>query len=603
MSNTSLYCSTPYRFPRLPVLILAAAGLLIAAGNAGAQQPGAGDAELKDAVQQLKNAKAEFLQQEDFLQRFRRLNELEQQALQLIEDEPLKLGSLGSAILDIYPASQTGHYLMREFYTHVEAADALARHTGLLDHLQTRMREDGNGSRDEPYPIMTVYDAHTFMLSQQESPVGAIYQSNNQAPLGYMLVTRPDNGSLTHTSFDLQHLLAGFSRAAARESAPEPGIETGQETGEETAKDAAAEREGIAADDNPVESAPPPQRADFDYAGNPWILIRLFAAGGDHAAQSAIGAYLASLQKYDQAIGWLRVASRSGNVLANRLLARIYFAQAEEADANDNAEELKDLALENHMHAIALGSTESMYTLANLYLNNYFGEDNRAAGLPLLRKAGNLGHTESLIYLGHLYNNGKEVEQDVAQADTYFSRAAANDDPQALLNYGRFLAAGKDRQANPNIFNALRELAKDGDAEGMVVLGNLYARGIGAKASNRTAIRWYKRAVRQAPDNPDIVNEVAWTLTVSDIQGLQRGKYAKRIMDTMMVSDAARERPEYLDTWAAAHAAIGDFDQAIKLQEQAIEVAAAQQRDDVMDILREHLEQFKTGNTITEPAP
>ena len=138
----------------------------------------------------------------------------------------------------------------------------------------------------------------------------------------------------------------------------------------------------------------------------------------------------------------------------------------------------------------------------------------------------------------------------------------------------------------------------------MVVLGNLYARGLGTRASTRRAINWYKKAVKLSPADADIVNEVAWTLTVSDIAGLKRGKFAKRIMDTLMEENPEmRTRPEYLDTWAAAHAASGDFDQAIALQEQAIAEATSQQREDVLDILKDHLQQFRAGAAITEKAP
>ena len=70
----------------------------------------------------------------------------------------------------------------------------------------------------------------------------------------------------------------------------------------------------------------------------------------------------------------------------------------------------------------------------------------------------------------------------------------------------------------------------------------------------------------------------------------------------MKSSDGARNQPEYLDTWAATHAASGNFDQAQALQEEAIGVAM-QGKTEVIGILREHLELFKSGKTVTEKAP
>ena len=53
---------------------------------------------------------------------------------------------------------------------------------------------------------------------------------------------------------------------------------------------------------------------------------------------------------------------------------------------------------------------------------------------------------------------------------------------------------------------------------------------------------------------------------------------------------------------AATYAASGDFEKALTLQEQAIDVAN-RDRIDVIDILREHLELFRDGKTVTEKAP
>jgi TPR repeat protein len=507
----------------------------------------------------------DFLALDDFPRQLQRLIELEQQALQLAVDEPLKLGSLGSAILDIYPASQAGQYVLAKFYGHVESEQAQANHLQSLATIQATMLASGDGSLEKPYEVMSPLDAHAYERSQGNSPVGSMYRTREEIPLSLLLVSKLGGNQaklLDQRHFNLSHIVT--------------------RVGEQT-------------------PAHDPQE-------NAWALIRLFASRMDTAAQTAIGAYLTSAQKYEDALGWLKVAARADNVLANTLLARIYWTQAEAAETDEQKAELLDLALENHLHAITLGSTESMYTLANLYLNDYYGEENRHAAVPLLAQAGERGHAEALLYLGHLYNAGNQVKQDTERAGEYFAKAAALDNPQAILNYARFLtnqAAEKSSGGDHKlIIKQLRNLADTDDTEAMVVLGNVYARGVGVKPSNKRAIRWYKKAVNTEPANADIVNEVAWTLTVSDVKGLPRHRYAKKIMDELMASDEqAGARPEYLDTWAATHAAVGEFPRAIELQEQAIATARAQQRDDVIKILQEHLDRFKAGDRITEKAP
>ena len=501
-----------------------------------------------------------FIEDEEFATNLRRLLELEAQALVLMEDEPLKLGSIGAAILEIYAGSQTGHRAMIRYYEHVDAEDAGRTHAQHLMRIQGLMRASGDGSPEHPFLVMTRHDAHSFTQDMNATPVGAIYQSSENVDLGLMLVSRPEKAKLRQAFYDLTHTLKAFDLSDSEH------------------------------DDQTV---------------HPWAAIRMLAAEMDSAAQTAIGAYLTNIQKYEDAIGWLKVASRTGNVLANSLLARIYWTQSESEEDNESADELRELSLENHLHAIALGSTDSMYTLANLYLNDFYGEENRSSAIPLLEQAGGLGHVEALIYLGHLYNTGQNVSLDKDRAATYFEQAAGLDNVDAILNYGRFALGQRDATKDyRQLHEWLTRLANDRNPEAMIVLGNLLARGIGTEQSNRKAIRWYKKAVSTAPENPDIVNEVVWTLTVSDIDGLKRTRYAKRSMDRLMNGVAeAREWPEYLDTWAATHAARGDFERAIELQEQAIEAARNQQREDVLDILTTHLEKFRAGSAIVEPAP
>ena len=138
----------------------------------------------------------------------------------------------------------------------------------------------------------------------------------------------------------------------------------------------------------------------------------------------------------------------------------------------------------------------------------------------------------------------------------------------------------------------------------MLLLGNLHARGVTSEQNLRAAYRWYRGAAKTAAMNADIVNEVAWTLTVSDLDDLRKARYALRIMSSLMnADDDARTRPEYLDTWAATHAANGDFGEAIRLQKLALVEAKNAERDDVLDILQEHLDLFIAGEQVIETAP
>ena len=186
-------------------------------------------------------------------------------------------------------------------------------------------------------------------------------------------------------------------------------------------------------DRSDVLAALEPKSVDTESQG--WPLIRELANASDSAAQAAIGAYLVNQRKFNSAISWLNVASRRDNLLANSLLGRTYWSQSRLAKTDKTRREKLELAQENYLHAIALGSTESMYTLASLYLQNHYGENNEEAALSLLNQAASLNHVESLLYLGQLYNSGAgPVPRNISQANHYFKKAVTLGDELSLIH-------------------------------------------------------------------------------------------------------------------------------------------------------------------------
>ena len=495
-----------------------------------------------------------FFALEDLPQRMDRLNELEQQALALIEDEPLKLGSMGTAILDTHFGSLTGHYVLERFYRHLESPEA-DHHAAWVARIRNYMEQNGDGSRDNPFPVATPVEAQIYVLERELSPVGSMYQTSEEHPFTLLLQAREEPAGIMALHFDLLGVYQTMSQRFQ-------------------------------------------QTSDF----HPVALMYHQARQGDTAAQAAIGGYLASQNELDTAIDWLRAASRAGNLLANSFLARIYWEKASKASDPELKQQALDGVLENYLHAIALGSPDAMYALGVLYLNSHFGDDNIVAGVPLLKQAADTDHSDAAMFLAHMHYTGEAVDKDLDVAAQYYVQASNLDNAFARRAYARFLLS--EQRQDPQAAGWLKELADDDDAEAMVLLGNLHARGIGVRQNPRRTVGWFKDAVSASPEDANIVNEVAWTLTVSDIAELRRERYALSIMERLMENDAdARSKPEYLDTWAAAHAANGNFDRAISLQELALEVAQADQYAAVREVLEEHLEIFKSGELITEKAP
>jgi TPR repeat protein len=503
--------------------------------------------------------RTQFLARGDLPEQLERLTELEVQALELVEDEPLKLGSIGSAILDTYYASLTGHYALTRFYAYVESPEAAAPHQRWLDDIRSDMQAEGDGSREKPFPAVSGVEAQMYAISQGMSPVGSIYQSSDDVAFSMLLQAKPPEQPVISLNFDLTGVYQ-------------------------------AERMGL---------------ADSESNFTPFSLIGMLAKRNDPAAQAAIGAFLASQGRIEDAIDWLRAASRVGNLLANSILARLYWEQANGTEDEAAREAALAEVLENYLHAIALGSTEAMYALGILYLNEHYGEENVPSGITLLTQAADMNSAEAALFLAHLNYAGEVVDRDLDLARSYYATAAELESVNARHSYARFLLDPATGQtSDTRIINWLDELAQEDDATAMLLLGNLYARGVGVDQSSRRAFGYFKKAVKTTPTDASLVNEVAWTLTVSDVDDLKRARYALRIMDKLMNNDEiARRRPEYLDTWAAAYAANGDFERAISLQQEALAVAEAEEFADVRQVLEDHLQLFRDSQTITERAP
>lgn len=523
-----------------------------------------------------------YLALPDFAEQLGYTTSLETRVLALSADEPLAMGALGSALIERNPSSLTGHHALTTFYQHLDAAKALATHANAFEMHRQTVLASGDGSQERPYRVTSRADAVLTLTQDGQTVVGGIYQSNGPTPLQLLLLYRDSaTGPVRSRYFDLSALASM-----------------------------------VGADDT----------ADTE---NPWETLRILADSNDSAARAAIGTYLAGQRRYESAVGWLEMASREPNLLAHTLLARIYWYQSGVIDKEPSgdsapqasAEELVRKAIENHVKAIDLGSTESMYTLGRWLLEDTHtkpssgSEDPRLSpeskqeqALALLQQAGGLGHAESYIYLASQYQRGSRLPKSDDLANSYFARAADLRNPKAVISYARYIAGSDLRESQTRLMPLLRELADANNAEAMVVIGNLYAKGVEVRRSARKAVRWYKKAVAQVQashhGNAAIVNEVAWTLAVTVQKGLQKPDYAQAIMDEMMRSNKqVQTHPEYLDTWAATYAANGNFPKAIELQKRALYFARTQERSDVIDILQTHLESFEAGANITDNIP
>jgi len=109
------------------------------------------------------------------------------------------------------------------------------------------------------------------------------------------------------------------------------------------------------------------------------------------------------------------------------------------------------------------------------------------------------------------------------------------------------------------------------------------------------AIEDYKAALKHAPENDGLLNNLAWVLATSPDDKLRDGKRA------LELAEKACEVTDYkeghiLSTLAAAYAETGDFENARKWSRKAVEVGRESQKEQ----LREELESYKANKPWRE---
>ena len=537
----------------------------------------AGAADAPVEIQRLRRA---FLARSDFDERLRELVELEAQVLVAIDERPLRLGAVGSAILDLYYGSLAGHQALARFYDFVDSADQAAYHERWIEAILADIEGAGDGSLDAPYPVVFTNQAKAYLVARELTAVGTTYEQTASYPFMLRTAARQDAGRIQLVQFDLSDTYRAYETAVRDDSStvlPVGGL--------------------------PVTCADLGSCEAFDS----YAFVHLLGSGDDSAAQVLIGRTLMSVpegKRLEEAAEWLLRAAQSGNAVANLSLAELCLTLAY-GTTPSSAQIWLERAERRYMLAVAAGFDDAMVQLGLLYLTGEYGNEKRPAGVALLQRAAQLDNVGALRNLAGLHIEGAFVDQDFDAAEAYYLQAAEIDDA-AKIDYARFLLQPDyDRSFNDRAYGWVRDAAKARNPHGMLLLAQLFHTGSHVDQSTRRARSWFKKAVIVAPDDPYVVNQAAWTFTVTRMPRLRDARYARRIMDRVMADESAsaRKDPAYLDTWAAAYAANGDFERAIAIQQEAIEQARSDSRQrQTLTILLKHLAAFRAGERISDEA-
>jgi tetratricopeptide (TPR) repeat protein len=112
------------------------------------------------------------------------------------------------------------------------------------------------------------------------------------------------------------------------------------------------------------------------------------------------------------------------------------------------------------------------------------------------------------------------------------------------------------------------------------------------------AIKDMEEAMRRAPDRAGITNDYAWTLATNPKDSVRDGTKAIEYAKKACHMNDYKHAPT-IDTLAAAYAEAGDWEDAVKWQQEAITLAEKESPDDVKG-MKERLELYKGKKPFRE---
>jgi TPR repeat protein len=189
------------------------------------------------------------------------------------------------------------------------------------------------------------------------------------------------------------------------------------------------------------------------------------------------------------------------------------------------------------------------------------------------RKAAERGNAHAQCNLGVSYDTGQGVAKDEVEALKWYRKAAEQGNAVAQCNlgvsYGTGQGVAKDEAEAVKWF---RKAAEQNLASAQFSLGFCYYTGRGVAKNEVEAVQWYRKAAES--ENVRALNGLAWVLATSENSAIRDGSkavvFAEKAVSVAEMFPKEYEKHLYLDTLAAAYAEAGQFEKAVRTEQEAI---------------------------------
>lgn len=242
-------------------------------------------------------------------------------------------------------------------------------------------------------------------------------------------------------------------------------------------------------------------------AGNSegYYMLGMFYSDPDHSL-------LPSIQSdAEKAFEYYHLSAEMGHVLAQQKVGSCYLH-------GSGVKQDIDKALEFLQKAADGGDVYAYAIIGSMYLSpqGCLKPDTRKA-FEYFYQAAKMGLAVAQFNVGQMFEFGDGTEQDLRKSITYYRLAAEQEHSDAQYRLG--LAYLREKKVS-EAFRWVNKAAKQGNVMAFVKLGDFYSAGIGTRRDEKTAEKWYRKAV----DAHDPVGEYAlWSLNLIRLERQENG--------------------------------------------------------------------------------
>jgi tetratricopeptide (TPR) repeat protein len=213
-----------------------------------------------------------------------------------------------------------------------------------------------------------------------------------------------------------------------------------------------------------------------------------------------------------------------------------------------------------------------------------------------VRLAKELGRDEKeidfLITAGQYVDSLAQYDAALKFYETAMRRDPKAEKPRLQLAAAEFKRNDLEKSAR-TLAELLRQHPQNTDA--LYLLGQIFER----KDNYGEAVKLYRRALEIDPESEPIANNLAWILATSADESIRDGAEAVRVAKPICERDGYKKF-EFVDTLAAACAEAGNFDEAVRLAQDAYDAALEANKLDMAEQIGSRLRLYEAGQPYHE---